>query len=865
MKKIALGILAHVDAGKTTLTEGILYTAGAIRKAGRVDHKDAYLDTDPMEKSRGITIYSKEARFTYEDTLFQILDTPGHVDFSADMERAVTVMDYAILVISSPDGVQSHTITLWNLLAHYKVPVFVFVNKMDQPGADHDQVINELKEELSGDIVDFSSPLDPSFHESISLASEELLEAYLENATIPLPLIQKAIKARQIFPVWFGSALKMDGISELLSGLTAYTTQSPCSPSFGALVYKIGHDSQGARLTYMKITGGELSIKDAPISDDPSQKVDQIRYPSGGKFTMAEKAAHGDLCAVTGLKTTLPGMGLGNEPSATPPQLEPVETHTIILPKTTNALDFFRKMKDLSEEIPEIRVIWDEEQREIRIRSMGQVHLEVLKNIIKERFDVGISFGPGSILYKETLAESVEGVGHYEPLRHYAEVHVLMEPAPRGSGITVKSTLSCDLLDKDYQSQILSVLRNEEHKGVLTGSPLTDVKITLTAGRASIKHTEGGDMREAALRAVRQGLKSARSILLEPYNNCMLTLPADSVGRAMNDFSAKNGTLSSPHFYTRGSRQMASLTGYAPSVLLSGYSEEVTAYTRGEGSCAFSFKGYDLCHNPEEVIMARGYDSELDPVHPTGSVFCTHGAGFYVPWNEVPDHMHLPWSYTHTESDPGESVEDHTNERKNEGILPGSPEDKEFWAVYNREFGKSAKGNPPDTVRRKWSSNSTDTPPVRQKLDKHGIPIYPAKDTRKPYLIVDGYNVIFSWEDLSSLKDASIDAARGKLLDILSNYQGYTGLKITVVFDAYRTEKTPETYSTYDNLEVVFTQKDETADAFIEKTVHDLSQKYKITVATSDALEQLTIMRLGALRMSSRILREEIDRVTKQH
>lgn len=858
MKKIALGICAHVDAGKTTLTEGLLYTSGTTRHLGRVDHGDTFLDTDPMEKDRGITIYSKEARIVSDGCLLQILDTPGHVDFSADMERSMTVMDCAVLVVSGPSGVQSHTRTLWNLLAHYRIPTFLFVNKMDQAGADRDAVLLELKSELSGDIVDFSSENAPD-PEALSLTDEAMLEAYLENGAIPDDLVADAIASRHLFPVWFGSALKMDGVEELLHGLVTYAKEPEHFHAFGALVYKIGHDTGGARLTFLKMTGGDLHVKDAPLC---GEKVDQIRLISGGKFTTVDSVSAGDLCAVTGLSSTRPGQGLGVEPQAGAPLLEPVETHTLLLPDAVSPLDFFRKMKDLSEEIPEIRVLWNGESREIRIRSMGQVHLEILKTIIRDRYGVDIAFGPGSILYKETLAESVEGVGHYEPLRHYAEVHLLLEPAPRGSGITVRSALSLDVLDAPCQSEILSVLRGEELRGVLTGSPLTDVTITLVNGRASVKHTEGGDMREATLRAVRQGLRSAHCLLLEPFDDCLLTIPSENVGRAMTDFSAKGGTLSSPRFFDRGSTQMATMEGSAPAALLFGYSEEVTAYTRGEGSCALSFHGYDLCMNPEEVIMARAYDSEADEAHPTGSVFCAHGAGFFVPWNEVPDYMHLPF-LSSASGGAEEASEEAAKGRKKKDIVPGSEEDKEFWAVYNREFGKSARDNP-ETTRRKWDSSSGRAAAAgRTKVDKHGAPIYPKKDTRESYLIVDGYNVIFSWDDLSSLKDVSIDAARGRLLDILSNYQGYTGLKITVVFDAYKTDRTPESYGSYDNLEVVFTQKDETADAFIEKTVHDLKDQYKITVATSDGLEQLTVMRLGALRMSSRMLREEVDRVTK--
>ena len=860
MKKISLGICAHVDAGKTTLTEALLYEGGVIRKPGRVDHQDAYLDTDPMEKSRGITIYSKEARISLPDILLQILDTPGHADFSADMERAVTVMDYAILVISGSDGVQSHTRTLWDLLSRYNVPCFLFVNKMDQPGAKRDALLAELKEELSGDIIDFSGADGPD-PEALSLTDESLLEAYLDRSSIPTPLIQDAIVSRHLFPVWFGSALKLDGIHELLDGLATYTKERTFSDQFGAKVYKIGHDSAGSRLSYLKITGGHLRVKDAPLPKATGQKIDQIRFPSGGKFTLVQEASAGDLCAVTGLSAARPGQGLGIEPDSPRPVLEPVETHTLLLPEEVNPVDFYKKMTELMDEIPEIRVLWDSESKEIRIRSMGQVHLEILQTMIRDRFGVEIAFGPGSILYKETIANSVEGIGHYEPLRHYAEVHVSMEPAPRGSGISVVSALSTDNLENQYQSQILSSLRSEELRGVLTGSPLTDVKITLVAGRSHTKHTEGGDMREAALRAVRQGLKSAQSLLLEPYHSVLLTLPAENVGRAMNDFSSMGGALSSPHFFQRGARKMASLRGSAPAALLSGYSEEVTAYTKGEGSLSVSFKGYDLCHNPEEVIMARGYDSELDPSHPTGSIFCAHGAGFYVPWNEVPGYMHLPYASSEQREEESISSSSEATNNKKVAVIPGSEEDREFWAVYNREFGSVKNSSSHEAIHRTWGSRAT-APVSRQKLDKHGIPIYPAKDARKPYLIIDGYNIIFSWEELSSLKDVSIDAARGKLLDIISNYQGYTGMKITVVFDAYRTEKTPETYVSYDNLEIVFTQKDETADAFIEKTVHDLSQKFKITVATSDALEQLTIMRLGALRMSSRMLKEEVEQVT---
>lgn len=921
-QKQTIGILAHVDAGKTTLSEAMLFLSGALRRAGRVDHGDTFLDTDSIERARGITIFSKQARFSYGGTDFTLLDTPGHVDFSAETERTLQVLSAAILVISGTDGVQGHTRTLWRLLDHYQVPVFLFVNKMDLPGADRAALMENLRKELSGSCLDFT-PLFPDdaasgaaadfaaadasaaaaaddalskrlaacpsdFLEETAMCSDALLDEYSESGSLQGASVRQALAGRMLFPVLFGSALNMEGVRALMSMLTALgpdaadTSASP-DARFGARVYKISRDAAGNRLTFIKVTNGSLSVKDAVGKD----KIDQIRLYSGDRYELREQVTAGDICAVTGLTDTLPGMGLGTETDVIRPVLEAVMVRAMLLPPGISAPSFFRKIRVLEEEDPSLCLVFDEKTGEIRAQIMGQVQIEVLTRMIQERFGVAVTFGPEKILYKETLLEPVIGIGHFEPLRHYAEAVLLLEGAERGSGVTVASAASEDVLALNWQRLILTHVLEREHPGVLTGSPVTDIKVTLLTGRAHLKHTEGGDFRQATCRAIRQGLKSGRCALLEPYYHFVLEIPSDSLGRALSDLSRMHASFGDP---TIGNGR-AVLEGRVPVSAVGTYASEVSAYTAGNGSLTLTGDGYDLCHDADQVLAGQSYDSEADPDNPTGSVFCAHGAGYLVPWDQVPSYAHceIPKAALEKvrdiltenglmppEDDPnGYGAENGWGRRAPGGnSRPDRPleEDAEFMAIYAREFGMDRDGIRMDEEKRNRAHNAAahgkkktsgqKYPEVRQKYDKQGRPIFPKKDTRAEYLIVDGYNIIFQWKDLNELARASVDAARGKLLDILSNYQGFTGQKVTVVFDAYRTERSPQSITMHQNIEVVFTKKEETADAYIERLVHESADRYKITVATSDGLEQLTVLRLGALRMSARMLEEEIARVT---
>ncbi len=1098
---ICIGLVAHVDAGKTTLSEALLYQTGAIRSLGRVDHQDTYLDTDAQERERGITIFSKQARISDGDWSATLLDTPGHVDFSAEMERTLQVLDYAVLVISGTDGVQAHTRTLWKLLRHYDVPVFLFVNKMDLPGAEQEQLMAELKSELSDACVDFSVkafsaeyPMDKftctadtlpenqtgmsmgvgeadtknansgvncvsaqreaiDFYESavsaeypmdklceeLAVCSEEMLDAYMETGGIPLGMIRDAISHRLVFPCFFGSALKSQGVAELLAGLKRYTQARNYPADFAARVYKIGRDARGERLTYLKLTGGTLSVKDsvsyvtarqaaakssvAGLQSDVSamtgnqqvdmddsaedggmqEKIEQIRLYSGEKYDSVTSVCAGEVCAVTGLSQTYPGQGLGAERTSNTAILEPVLTYQIFLPKEVSPIEMSRKLKQLEEEDPQLHVVWDEELQELHIQMMGQVQIEVLTRQILERFGVAVVFGPGNIVYKETIAKPVEGVGHFEPLRHYAEVHILLEPGEPGSGIQAASACSTDVLDANWQRLIATHILEREHRGVLTGSVLTDVKCTILTGRAHPKHTEGGDFRKATYRAIRQGLKKTESVLLEPYYRFILEIPMADVGRAMTDLErlfakfgapetmekapavGANHTSSGGQESSGGSRgssdNMIRLSGRGPVSTLQPYIAQVHAYTHGLGSLAVELDGYDVCHNSEEVIAEKGYDSEADLKNPTGSVFCAHGSGFVVPWDEVERYMHLELAW-HPEKKGAKAVrgggsigalnggspsqgirntgmsdrgnvaqgsaeslnggglnwqdaaagwqdsedsnwQDADNAAYRDGLSydyngqtfgpdtsrPGRGSweksvasmsetelDAELADVYAREFGMS-KEDMEDAARRKWKKDRAKEsrpkgPTV--KYDQKGNPIYPKKKPSEEYLIVDGYNVIFAWEDLKELARTNIDSARDRLKDILLNYQAYRKCRLLVVFDAYRVKGNPgrtEIYDgksrsasraphgkpteasarkekpgidTTDGIIVAYTREDETADAFIERTVHELGGKYRITVATSDNLEQMTVLSLGALRMSALGLKEEIERSNRE-
>lgn len=931
MKKITIGILAHVDAGKTTLSEALLYKSGQLKKAGRVDHGDSFLDSDRIERDRGITIFSKQARLVSGDTEVVLLDTPGHVDFSAETERTLQVLDYAILVISGSDGVEGHSRTLWRLLDHYRVPVIFFVNKMDLPGTDEDLLMSGLKRNLTENCVNvsFSFRGDESakasgcsepygeMAEELATCSEALLDEYLEKGSISAQALREAIAGREVFPVLFGSALRMEGVDGLLRLLDMWTLGydglkklrmtgrsgkaapygsmdgdggQACPEEMGARVYKINRDAMGGRLTWMKIEGGSVRVKDlisyeGADGEEYEEKIDQIRLYSGEKYVLADRVEAGEVCAVTGLAHTHPGMGLGTEKGEVKPVLEAVMTRAIVLPPGVNAPSFYHQIKVLEEEDPTLKLLFDERNGEIRAQIMGEVQIEVLTRLIEERFLVRVTFGPEKILYKETVLEPVIGVGHFEPLRHYAEVQLLIEGAERGSGITVESACSEDVLSLNWQRLILTHVLECDHPGVLTGSPITDVKITLLTGRAHLKHTEGGDFRQATYRAIRQGLMSGRTALLEPYYHFLLRVPSENLGRALSDLSRMQAETKEPVL----AEGEAVLEGRAPVARIGSYLTEVHAYTRGNGEMSLTPDGYDLCADAEAVMERIAYDPDADTDRPSSSVFCAHGAGYLVPWHQVP-------SLAHTEV-PGDVLEKVRGIMENEGYAPtreelgagilagsaprgghpgktagGLEEDAEFLMIYAREFGMDAAGTRMDAEKANRAGNAKsahkrkkageyDYPEIHQKYDKEGKPIFPKRDTRGEFLIVDGYNIIFEWKELKELSGESMDAARGKLLDILSDYQGYTACRLTVVFDAYRTDRTPASVSKYQNLEVVFTKKGETADAYIERMVHEESAKYRITVATSDGLEQLTVLRLGALRMPARVLQEEIRRV----
>ena len=876
---MVIGILAHVDAGKTTLSEALLFNTGQIRNLGRVDHQDAYLDNDALERERGITIFSKQARINDGDFSATLLDTPGHVDFSAEMERTLQVLDYAILVISGTGGVQGHTRTLWRLLKHYEVPTFIFVNKMDMDGTDASAIQKELKSELSDGCVSFTNM--EAVYEEIAMCSESLLDEYMETGELEIMSISKAIADRMVFPCFYGSALKNEGVSELIDGIKKYTQRKAYHEEFAARVYKVGRDDRGMRLTFLKVLGGSLRVRDKIEYNDLVEKIDQIRKYSGEKYDTSDEAMAGEIVTVTGLSSTFPGQGLGTLSNSNSPVLEPVLNYQMILPDDVNPVTFIEKVRLLEEEDPKLYVVWKEELREIHVQLMGQVQMEVLVRQIKDRFGVVVTFGPGSIVYKETVAAPVEGVGHFEPLRHYAEVHLLISPAERGSGITVTSTCSEDILDKNWQRLITTHVEEREHKGVLTGSGLTDVQITILTGRAHIKHTEGGDFRQATYRAIRQGLKSAKSILLEPYYNFTLVIPMDFVGRALTDLQQRFAKAEAPEFSQKKTGDFATIKGRAPVSTMQDYVSEVHAYSRGLGHLTLELMGYDECHNPEEVIEKIHYDSEADTKNPTGSVFCAHGSGFVVPWDEVQDYMHLPFVY-----DGDASEEALINNAKAFGIEEAESlskiNRKESWEkevsrmssleldaeladVYAREFGMN-KAELEEQERRKWAAHrKNESKPVsKTKLDKHGNPIYPSKKANEECVIVDGYNIIFAWDELKELAKVNIDSARDKLIDILIDYQGYKGCRLILVFDAYKVKGNSGKIVHYNNVEVVYTKQDETADAFIERTVHEIRNKYKITVASADGLVQQTIMSLGALRMSARELLMEIERTKKE-
>lgn len=853
MENIVMGILAHVDAGKTTLSEGMLYLSGTVRKLGRVDHKDAFLDTYSLERDRGITIFSKQAVFSLGNRRINLLDTPGHVDFSAEMERTLQVLDYAVLVISGADGVQGHTETLWKLLKLYEIPTFIFINKMDQPGTDRESLLTELKERLDEGCIVFGKGKNVESLEEIAMTDEAVLDYFMEHETVRNEDICRLIRERKIFPCYFGSALKLDGVQELLAGFEEYMKPFDGKKEFGARVFKISRDDKGERLTFLKVTGGKLVVK-MPINKE--EKINQIRIYSGAKYEAVNEVEAGGICAVTGLSSSYIGQGLGVEKGTAAPFLEPVLTYQMILPEGADTTKVLRELKQLEEEEPLLNIVWNPALEEIHVQLMGEVQTEILKTMIAERFHLDVEFGTGKIVYKETIKSPVVGVGHYEPLRHYAEVHLKMEPLEAGSGLVFDTDCSEDVLDRNWQRLILTHLQEREHPGVLTGAPITDMKITIVAGRAHLKHTEGGDFRQATYRAVRQGLKSAESVLLEPWYSFVLEVPSEQVGRAMSDIGQMNGSFEGPE--AENKQGMVRLTGTAPASEMRDYQREVWAYTKGRGRITLTLKGYEPCHNAEEVIEEIGYDSERDVDNPTGSVFCAHGAGFLVKWDEVPEYMHIKEDFLAEkpgiEQDEMMAVQMGNHCNYSGGYSSSYDDDPELLTIMEREFGSKQE------ERDRYSSyrKQTVSTPVRHTT------VIKENEPKKEYLLVDGYNIIFAWEELNELAKASIDAARNKLMDILSNYQGFSGCTLILVFDAYKVKGNQGEVQKYHNIYVVYTKEAETADQYIEKTTHEIGRKYKVTVATSDALEQVIVMGQGAYRISARDFYEEVERTEKQ-
>ena len=840
MKKTVIGILAHVDAGKTTLSEALLYTAGQLKKLGRVDNKSAFLDNYELERRRGITIFSKQAVLRTENTEITLLDTPGHIDFSSEAERTLQVQDYAVLVISARDGVQPHTETLWRLLLRYNVPVFIFVNKMDLEGSDKNRVLAELKKHLSENCADFTAS-DDEICENAAFCNEKLMEKYIEEGSLSDVEIAKAIRERNIFPCWFGSALKLDGVAEFIEGLEKYTLQTEYRPEFGARVFKIARDPQGNRLTYMKITGGSLKARSI-VSYMPKgseeqieEKVNMLRIYSGEKFESSDTVQAGGICAVLGLSATYPGQGIGFEKELLKPMLEPVLTYRVILPKDISSVEFLPKLKQIEEEDPQL-LVSSNAAGEIYVHLMGEIQAEVLKSLVEDRFGVSVDFDSGSVIYKETVAAPVEGVGHFEPLRHYAEVHLLIEPGEPESGITVNSLCREEVLGKNWQRLILTHILEKTHSGVLIGAPLADVKITLVAGRAHIKHTEGGDFRQATYRALRQGLMKAKNVLLEPYYAFRLEIPAEQLGRAINDIRIMDGKISSPE----SNGITAVINGRAPVSEMRSYAKDVMAYTKGKGKLSLFSDGYAPCHNAEKVIDAAKYNPESDIANTPDSVFCSHGAGINVKWYDVEKYMHVTSGMDVETGDKIPSMPNPKLLKRNLNI-----DDKELEAIMEREFGPIR--------RRQYSEAVLDTPKTAH-----------AAERKKEYIIVDGYNLIFAWEGLAALAKENFDAARHILTDILCNYRGYTKCELVLVFDGYKVKGNAGEKSDYNGIHLVYTKENETGDMYIEKLVEEVGKNYSVRVVTSDNLIQVSALRAGVLRMPAREFIKEIERVNDQ-
>ncbi len=834
-KNITIGLVAHVDSGKTTLTEAMLVAAGSLRQAGRVDHGDAFLDNHALERSRGITIFAKEARLNLPHTLLTMLDTPGHADFGAEMERTLAVLDYAVLIISGTDGVQAHTETLWRLLEQYQIPVFLFINKMDQPGADCAAIMEELQRKLSPACL----PHDAE-EETLALCDERLMQEYLEGGTLTETGLAAAIARRALFPCWFGAALRQEGIEELLSGLDRLTLSPAYLPDFAARVYKISTDVQGNRLTHLKVLGGVLKVRMALPN---GEKITQIRLYNGAKYQAVEEAPAGTIAAVTGLSQSYAGEGLGTAMEGAPPRLEPVLSFRLTLPEGTDPHTALTQLRQLEQEDPQLHLEWEAQKREIRVRLMGEIQREILQSVAQERFGLAIGFEEGSILYKETIAAPVEGIGHYEPLRHYAEVHLLMEPLPRGVGLQFAAGCSTDQLDLNWQRLILTHLTEKTHKGVLTGSPITDMKITLIAGRAHQKHTEGGDFREATYRAVRQGLRMAESVLLEPQCRFTLTVPSEQLGRAINDLQQREAACDPPEMQP----ETAVLRGTAALSALQDYPAEVLRYTRGRGRLSWEPEGYAPCRHPEKVMAACGYDCNADTENTADSVFCSHGAGHTVRWDEVPQMAHLQTGVLKTREEPAEPA---VTRQRSDAYRGSLLQDQELIRIFEMTYGP---------IKRRGGEALHTPKPAAKNTPR------PAKAAPLPegpeYLLVDGYNIIFAWEELNELAKTSLDAARHRLIQILCNYQGYRQCELILVFDAYKVKGNPGSIERHHGIHVVYTKEAETADMYIEKVTHTLAKEHRVRVATSDGLEQIIILGHGAVRVPARQFQEEVKQV----
>ncbi len=837
MKRIAMGILAHVDAGKTTLSEGLLYAAGEIRNMGRVDNKNTFLDTDEIERKRGITVFSKQAVIKHQNTVITLLDTPGHVDFVAEAERTLQVLDYAILVISANNTIGGHTKTLWEMLEKYNIPTFVFINKLDLEGADKEKVLSDLSNEFKENFVDFSQKDEVALKESIAVSNETLMKEYIETGEIKKESILHAIRVRNIFPCFSGSALKMEGVEEFLYGLSDLTQKNADFPLFGARIFKIGEDDKGQRLTFMKITGGSIKVKDLIKTENHSEKINEIRIYSGKKYENVDIAESGMVCAVTGPTFTYIGQGLGFEGNWDNVMSQPIFGYKVLLPKDADIGDALNKLKKLQEEDPQLNVTWNEKLGEIQIRLMGEIQLDVLKYQLLKRFDLSVEFEESGILYKETIENMVEGAGHYEPLKHYAEVHLLIKPLKRGMGVHFEADCPEDELSKNWQRLIMTHLMEKEHVGVLTGSPITDVKITLKAGAAHLKHTEGGDFREATYRAVRQGLRSAKSVLLEPYFDFVIDVPNENVGKAMTDLNNFGAKFSVTHSIGDFSK----LTGSAPAALMNAYQKDFIGYTRGKGKISLKFGGYDVCHNELEIIEKIGYNADADTENTADSVFCSHGAGYTVKWDEVKDHMHIKSVLKPKNEEAPKKVD---SVKKSASI-----DDEELIKIFERTYGKIERKNPNHTLK---------TPKLVQKVS---VPKSKEKKFDKEYLLIDGYNIIFAWEDLRELAKENLEASRMRLVDMISAYKPFRDLEVIIVFDAYKVRGNKGEVESVGGISVVYTKEAQTADAYIEKTATELSKNYKVTVATSDGLEQIIIFGSGALRISAKALKEDVLRV----